>query len=455
MTTQSGRLESLALAAVLAIGAGIVWLFAIAFGFNMVQEAFFPRYRVGEQIVVQSNGTPVVKVFQERSTSYRSFDGKHLDLVGANNIMMDCQWIRRPHFQGLVGSSWSRRITHLSTHWYFVHDGALHGHGYFIGYDPVTKLPIGCVGRNGFRPDKPIPEEQFPVDSHNMPLKSAQAICHLVYSEKQPSGRYRVSNRDLLYLVTRDGLVQIDLKARTVNVVRRDASLISVVALNGTILARTPNRILALDRDGKEVGAYSLPAELRNADLKWYQLGKDKALVQAGWDGNDLFWLDATGKIVRRERVDLHTVSRETNIVDHMATLLNMPSPVVIVAFLPVTLMESQQSQDNAIGYFAVFGRALNRAWPRLLFVGGISIFLAWLSYRRQRKYGLPWTGVWTGFVLLFGLPAYFGYLAHRAWPARLACPNCGKRVPRDRPACFACGREFPPPARKGIEVFA
>jgi hypothetical protein len=58
-------------------------------------------------------------------------------------------------------------------------------------------------------------------------------------------------------------------------------------------------------------------------------------------------------------------------------------------------------------------------------------------------------------FVLLFGVPAYLGYLAHRQWPGRRACPNCGRLAPRDRPACFACGRNFPSPAMKGIEVFA
>jgi hypothetical protein len=55
--------------------------------------------------------------------------------------------------------------------------------------------------------------------------------------------------------------------------------------------------------------------------------------------------------------------------------------------------------------------------------------------------------------VLLFGVPGYLGYLAHRAWPARLACPNCGRLAPRDRPACFLCGHDFPAPAAKGIEI--
>lgn len=464
MTTQSGRLESLALAVVLAIGAGVVWVFFFAFGFGIVQEVFFSH--VGERIVVLGNGIPVVEAYHsEHPNSYHSLDGKRLDSVDTNN-KMGRQFIWGPRWQGWVGSSWGRRITRISTqssgdsydsvNWYFVHDGALRGHGYFIGYDPVTKLKVGCLGRNGFRPDEPTAEEQFPVNSHNRPLKSAQTICHLVDPVEQPGGRYIISQRDLLYLVTRDGLLQIDLKTHKTNVVRKDASLISIVASSyGTILARTPNRILALDRDGKEVGIYPLPAELRDADIEWWQLGKDKALVQAGWNGNDLFWLDAAGKIVRHKRVDLRAVSREPNIVGYMANLLGMPSPGVSVTFLAVNPWESHQSQDNTVGYFVVLGRALNHAWPRLLFISVVSIFLAVLCHHRQRKYALPWTWVWTALVLLFGVPAFLGYLAHRSWPARLACPHCGRRVPRDRPACTGCHRDFPPPPPKGIEVFA
>ena len=84
-----------------------------------------------------------------------------------------------------------------------------------------------------------------------------------------------------------------------------------------------------------------------------------------------------------------------------------------------------------------------------------IGAVLACFCYRHHRKYGLPWAWLWAAFVLLFGVPAYFGYLAHRSWPTRLPCPHCGKPAPRDRPACFACGQNFPSPAPKGIEVFA
>jgi hypothetical protein len=52
-------------------------------------------------------------------------------------------------------------------------------------------------------------------------------------------------------------------------------------------------------------------------------------------------------------------------------------------------------------------------------------------------------------------LAALVGYLFHRRWPVMDACPACGRPVPRDRDSCAACGAEFPPPALKGIEVFA
>jgi predicted amidophosphoribosyltransferase len=57
--------------------------------------------------------------------------------------------------------------------------------------------------------------------------------------------------------------------------------------------------------------------------------------------------------------------------------------------------------------------------------------------------------------VLVFGLPGYLGYRLHRRWPVRSPCPACGQNVPRDRDACAGCRAEFPPPAPKGIEVFA
>ena len=132
-----------------------------------------------------------------------------------------------------------------------------------------------------------------------------------------------------------------------------------------------------------------------------------------------------------------------------------MPSPATlagILAYVPFTGPNPPETLDD-------YAAALREAWVYHLQASiwtaiAISVVLAGLCFYRQRKFVLGWTWVWTVFVLLLGLPAFAAYLAHRWWPGRLPCPNCGRLAPRDRPACFACGREFPAPAPKGIEVF-
>jgi hypothetical protein len=92
--------------------------------------------------------------------------------------------------------------------------------------------------------------------------------------------------------------------------------------------------------------------------------------------------------------------------------------------------------------------------WPGLTTLWIMSSVLAVLTYRRQRRFGLPWAGIWAGLVFLFGLPMYLAYRVHRVWPARLPCPNCNQPVSRDRPACFRCHELFPLPSARGIEIF-
>jgi hypothetical protein len=175
-----------------------------------------------------------------------------------------------------------------------------------------------------------------------------------------------------------------------------------------------------------------------------------------------LYWLDTAGKIVRHERVPFHPQPPKSPAQERIEEIARIreiaiiavvaPSPLTDVAIIMLKELPGRCEME----YYPIYLRfQLERLWPILPITAAVSVVLAVLCYRRQRKYGLPWTAVWTVFVLLFGLPAYFGYLAHRAWPARLPCPNCGRRVPRDRPACTGCGRDFPPPALKGTEVFA
>ena len=156
---------------------------------------------------------------------------------------------------------------------------------------------------------------------------------------------------------------------------------------------------------------------------------------------------------VRHEHVEL-LKSGESELMKNTAMSVIVPSPASIAGFAVCYPWEPAECPEYWT-YSDALNRAFSKIWPALLATGIVGIVLACVCYRRQRKYGLPWTGVWTVFVLLFGLPAFFGYLAHRAGRHGCLARTAAGTVPRDRPACFACGHEFPPPAAKGIEVFA
>ncbi len=271
-------------------------------------------------------------------------------------------------------------------------------------------------------------------------------------------------------LVTDIGLMQLNLRERTAKPLYKHADIACAIESHEpqslkqepstapkpapTIVVRTADQIIILSPSGRELQVFPLPADVKDSNMLWFQLADDKALVQSG---EDLYWIQPGGKIVRHEHdASLGSPPRSAirkALDDTLFPSVIVPSPGAI--FVALAFKYWDKIQDPSLNYFTVLGWALQRAWQALVLTSLISIALAWLTYCRQRRYGLPWTGVWTTFVLLFGLPAYLGYLAHRSWPARLACPGCGKLAPRDRPACFSCGTEFPPPAPKGIEVFA
>jgi hypothetical protein len=112
--------------------------------------------------------------------------------------------------------------------------------------------------------------------------------------------------------------------------------------------------------------------------------------------------------------------------------------------------------QSNVVStYPAALARAFEIGWPGLPTAIVLSVMLGWWTYRLQRKYHRPATGVWTTFVLLFGWPAFLAYWIEHRRPKMESCGECGNVVPRDRDACAACNSLFPAPPLIGTEIFA
>jgi hypothetical protein len=321
-----------------------------------------------------------------------------------------------------------------------------------------SRRPVGYIGRNGFCAEEPPPEEQFLVDSRVFDTPSRDMDVRI----KDPR---QITDPGQTYLLTDDGLVSINLRDRSVKSLLADATILSCARYFDDFILRMPDRMLAITRDGKEHESFPLPAELRNVGFDYFPTKEHVAVVlRKERHVNDLFWIDHDGKITRQEHVALRNDSRraeaENNLVNSV-TWLCPALPLGAAAYGCWNAYKIWKHENHATpsdepqGHFARLREDLEDYLMLLVIPSVASAILALIAYRRQRKFGLPSTGLWVVFVLLFGLPGFFGYLAHRVWPARLPCPKCGKLVSRDRPACFACGQEFPEPAMKGTEVFA
>ena len=307
MTTRADRLQAVFLAILLAIGAGLAWGIAFGLTLGMIQSVAFRPSRTSERIMVLRDGTPLVESSVEQrlyqTDTYRTLDGQRMDAASprfANKLLLSrpgwsSNWfVRRPWRERITLIRYDRSSTEV---WYAVHDGNLEGHAYLAGYDKLTKLKIGYVGRQGFRTDVPPTEEQFPVNGRS--FRNANLYA------------YRGYFLDYLLLLTDEGLMRIDWNTRAVKLVWPDRNPISVAMWEGRaaddetsdlrLLVRTPDRVRVLDTDGNEQEAYALPAELRDASaLQWTPLPGGKALAWRSEDDSELFWLDASG-VVRRE----------------------------------------------------------------------------------------------------------------------------------------------------------
>ena len=286
--------------------AGLIWGVVFGFGFGIVESMIASR-GIHEQLVFTRDGMPVIVSYvggDYAATTNRTLDGEPVEAVsidyGYNRPLLGPVNQRKRFFN----LSWSQRIVNVSgwsesENWYFMCDGTLQGRGYLVGYDKMAKAKVGYIGRNGFRSIEPPREEQFRVDGQRIFMRGIDTVVLYGFN----------SRPNMKYLATDDGLVQIDLKKRTVNVVPKETNLISVAASHGpqtdaettsgeaapsqTILLRTPDRILVLDPSGKEIQTYLLPVELRDAYLVFIPLQGGMALVH---QGNELLWIDTTGK---------------------------------------------------------------------------------------------------------------------------------------------------------------
>lgn len=486
MNKQYERLSSLMLAFVLAIGVLVAWYLVSVIPIGPFWAKL--RYRGGsEELYVLQDGTPVIYSWMPANKGCRTLNGrpapnfKATDNTWGGVVLFGPEWKKLPY----SSTPWRVRIImlmedtippgaeRLTELCYFVQNGRSDGRAYFVYYDRENWMCTGYLGRNGFSRTKPNDNEQFRVDSRRLKTVGQSYVldyvCH--FDSLGVTQRAYISAN----LLTDEGVYEIDYCRHAVKLLFPNDTLCSASSIKATpvtfslppttppppqlLIVRTPDRVIILSESGEPLRSYLLPKEIRDKDFRWFDFGDGKAMLTIDRNGlptnrmssgektASIYWFGDDGKVVDHREVVLKT-TKGTN--DAAVNMLCVPSPMI--QFLGPVLDSVFHRRVSSSA--SVYKKIANQ-WPWIMILAIVCIVLAWLCYRRQRRFGLPWTWMWVVFVLLLGVPGWLGYLVHRRWPARLPCPHCGKSVPRDRPACLHCSHDFPAPAPTGAEVFA
>ena len=365
--------------------------------------------------------------------------------------------------------------------WFFVHDGMPEGAGYFVGYDRSSNRRVGFIGLSGFR-SGPVPTNEWipvrgPVMADDANWSSAQTwivagqvqrasrvirsfrhawsmcrpeiACDSLTSPPGPCGRSsrrRIRLNRWEFRRTRPGPPAL----------RRGRSVIVV---------RTTRQIHVLNREHASTKVFTIPTEAdRQSPVFWYEIGNGRALADFDrpWstEGADniarrmAYRIADDGTIVEQYDLALQSgMLKWSKQHEAMSLHIGLPAPAILLLIEPLFVM----GIDQAKSYPAAVRAVLLSSWPGLMAVAALASVLAALAWRKSGAFGLPTREqvAWLVFVLLFGVPAYAGFLLHRRWPLREKCPNCQTQAPRDRGTCSECGIRFPDPALKGIEIFA
>ena len=496
----------LLLALVLAVGFALVWAALVNWGVDMAWNVFGPE-RTSEYLELRMDGTPVVRSYRgnygENST-YRGPDGKRLSISSQEAWLHGAylfaakdqtQLYSLPALPWEPVAGWKERLlgwqdgAEPANYWYFLLDPKMPGTAYFLGFDSFSKRPVGYIGRNGFQSQVPSADERFAVHNHNRVRSATQSFQYSMEGREPHFVYIRSGVPDefpgwMVHVLTDKALMEVDLLKRSVQTVLNEPGLISAdsvelalpspttrdsrlyrTQLKEYLAIRSADRVLVHEASGRPPSSFVIPAEFRHATFSFFLLS-DKSAVLAVVDPLDpesdtgwrqrLVWIDSQGNISRREELRLNLRwFMDRSRYSPWRSAFDAPAPLAVAAIstmLEPWILVNQHKQPT---YLAALATSCVKFWPALVVVCLFGGLMAWLCYRRQDRYGLPWTKTWVGFVFLCGLPGLVAYRVHRRWPVLTPCSHCGWPVPCDRDACFACGREFPTPAPKGIEVFA
>ncbi len=498
---KTSLLRPFLLAVTLGTGFAMLWWFGLIWLGVSIKQSIrdsevdaWKKLPPRESPVVTTEGVPLIQHTIQRSTwqqSYRDLKNKPLKM-GEDprqllpEIGMYGQYATFGFFNPRL--DWGLRIKQFAVDgspdqvWFFVHDGLETGSGYFVGFDKKTNRCLGYIGLAGFRAGSVPAEERIPVRGELIATYSPWSSAP-IWGRVQLGNNFEPEPWDLpqrqVFVPSGKQVRLVDLVDHTVSTIFEAPETIEAIGVppigsafhsdpikkDRPIQVRTRHKVYTIDRKHRVVREFAIPEEIDlRSRVSWYEVGDGRAyafFAHPQVHGKPREITEYTGYEVAQDGAirDRHKLTLPNGAIaggeqeDLMLFDLGMPAPLFQLLVRPLAFMTADTNRT-----FLQASRLLFQwTWPTMLGTFGLSLALAWLTWRRSRAFGLPRKDriVWTVFVLLLGLPAYVGYLLHRRWPPRVPCPSCHEKAPRDREACAECGVPFPEPALTGIEIFA
>ena len=171
-------IRQLLLASTLSAGFGTLWFLFVLIVCTLVLEVWAgpeANWPPREELVVKTDGTLLVKSTPRGNplnVSYRDLSGRAAPTPSAAELIEGTYLMGGSLTQGFspMGLDSQTRLKVFADRqqpgvlWYFLHNGAIDGAGYFVGFDRPNNARVGFIGESGFRADRPPPGEQFPVE---------------------------------------------------------------------------------------------------------------------------------------------------------------------------------------------------------------------------------------------------------------------------------------------------
>ena len=478
--------QQLALVTLLTGGVAVLWGFVAIWGIS-TYESRMHEGMTYEDLQVDAKGDAWIQTHQymdrilatdQEKLPYRTLEGEPIEVPEHDFWLTGCSlsfpassiW-RADELQ----KDWRRRVSQIADtgreHWYLVHNGANAeaGRAYLVGYDLLTKMPVGYCSRQGFRAELPAEDLWFRLDGRTVGW--GQSNCAVISRQKDP----KVS------LATLDGWFEFTVKQRQFRAIDDTQPYFSVgtckipesipsdkseklhhADLMHVFAARRQDHIVVQHPQQVQPYEFVIPEDFRERRIDFYFVAEDHAVLSSSKGigihrESILLTTNAAGEIQKSQPIAWARSPQTNKRAEACFVALGFPSPTAMgVLFLGIA---PSQPNFQRIGwteadYFERIGILLAEGWPAMLVLLIVSAALTWLALRWHRQYARPHTGAWAVLVFLLGVPGFIAYWAYHRRPALELCPECNQKVPRNRDACAGCQQPFAEPGLLGTEVF-